>query len=487
MSRFRSLRFRLLLAVNGSMALLLLLFLAVDYQREIAAGVAEKHVALEEEAHTLLPGVLRLRGGGRAVVQDYVDAVCSRMQESSSPGHHIAVAIGGEVWQAHAHHRASPEILAAMEQGARAATHRAAFGREELVVGSARSDGVRVYVAEYLTNVRRAAQQQAWQRLARILLLLLTAAAVVNLVFFRMVARPLKRLIDTVGHIGRGNLGALAGPFAASEFACLAEAVNTMSQSLAHADRQRRGQMAKARRIQEHLLPEPQAMPGLNLLHAYHPAEEVTGDYFDALPLHDGAWLLCVADVSGHGVPAAMGAVMLKTLLAHAAEEHTDPADVLAEVNRRFSAISLAEDFASMLLVRWSPGADTLQYASAGHEAGWLLRAGEGPCELPSTGLLLGVDEQATRETRSVPFGCGSRLLLVTDGVTEARSASGQLFGRERLAGAWAGSARLPLPEALECMRSALREHCLRAEATDDITLVVLEPGGDPCCSRLPP
>lgn len=114
MLNVRSVRFRLLAAVNSAIALLLGVFLVVDYRQEIAARVAEKHVALEQAAKTLLPAVIRMRPDGEAAVQRYVDNVCGRMQDSLSPGHHIAVEMNGTVLQAVVHHRASAAIFDAM-------------------------------------------------------------------------------------------------------------------------------------------------------------------------------------------------------------------------------------------------------------------------------------------------------------------------------------------------------------------------------------
>ena len=95
MTHLRGIRFRLLVAVNTSLVILLLVFLVSDYRREIVARVAEKHTALDEEAKTLLPGIVRLRPEGRAAIQEYVDAVCGKMQDAASPGHHIAVGLDG--------------------------------------------------------------------------------------------------------------------------------------------------------------------------------------------------------------------------------------------------------------------------------------------------------------------------------------------------------------------------------------------------------
>lgn len=365
-----SVRFRLLAAVNLAIVLLLAVFVTLDYRREIAERVAEKHLALEEEAKTLLPAVTRMRPQGEEALQRYIDDVCGRMQETSSPGHHIVVSLNGRVLQAVAHHRASPEIFDAMKAADKSPTHRANYGEEELVVGTSRQADTVVYVSEYVSDIRNSARRQVLRRLPRIILLLLVTAAVVNVVFLRMAARPLRQLVDTVGRIGEGKLGVQAGPFRGQEFDYLADAINSMSSSLAAADEHRRYEMAKARRIQEAVLPQGADFPGLAVASLYVPADEVAGDYYDILRLDDGSWLISVADVTGHGVPAAMSAMMLKTLLLHATERESEPGKILQFVNHRMTTMLRSENLASMFLARFNPTDMTLEYASAGHEIG---------------------------------------------------------------------------------------------------------------------
>ena len=182
MTRLRGIRFRLLVAVNTAIALVLLVFLLVDYRREIAARVDQKHVALDEEAKTLLPAVWRLRPAGTAAVQEYVDAVCGQMQDADSPGHHISVRLDGTVLQAKAHGRESPEMLAAMQDAAKAPAHQSHVGDEALVVGSSRRGDVMVYVSEYLSDIQRSARGQVLLRLVGIVVLTLVATIVVNVV-----------------------------------------------------------------------------------------------------------------------------------------------------------------------------------------------------------------------------------------------------------------------------------------------------------------
>ena len=337
MIRLRSIRFQLLAAINAAIALLFGLFLVLDYRREIDDRVAEKHVALEEETNTLLPAVTRLRPYGDDAVQRYIDAVCGRMQETSSPGHHIAVHWGDTVIQAAAHHRASSEILEAMEAAARSSTYRAPFGNEELIVGSSRQGEAVAYVSEYVSNIRKSARRQAVRRLPWIILLLVVTAIAVNLVFWRMAARPLRQLVRTVRQIGEGHLDVRAGPFKSVEFDYLAGAINSMSATLAETQRHRQLVMDRARSIQEQLLPDEIEIPGLEFAHSYRPAEDVAGDYFDMISLPGGACLACIADVAGHGVPAALSAAMLKAYLQDASEHHTDPAEILRFLNYRLT------------------------------------------------------------------------------------------------------------------------------------------------------
>jgi len=476
MAGLPSIRFRLLVAVNVPMALLLLVFLVLDYYREIAERVAQTHIALEDEAKTLLPAVLRLRAQGTPAVREYVDTICGQMQESTSPGHHIGARLGDVVLQATAHHRASPDIFAAMQAAGQSATHRARVGSEELVVGSSEYADVGVYVSEYLTNIQQSARGHALLRLARIVLLAVVATAVINLVFLRMAAKPLEKLVATVRQIAQGRLGVQAGPFEAAELEYLAGEINSMSSSLAEIDQHRRHEMDKARRIQEHLLPREISFPGLAVAHFYQPATEVAGDYYDMVALSDGSWLLCIADVSGHGVPAAMSAAMLKTLLMHAADRHVAPAQILRFINDRFAAVSLDGDFATMMLARWVPEAATLEYASAGHGNAWFLPEGGGaPSELPSTGLPLGIQEDATWETGCVRVASGDRLLLVTDGITETFNPEAKLFGSSRLAEVFQKCRDVAVTELVKTIDEALSAHRAGGALTDDCTVVAIE------------
>lgn len=474
----RSFRFQLLIAVNSAMALLLAVFLSVDYQREIVNRVSDKHVSLVEEAQTLLPATSHLRGEGLDSVQRYIDDVCGQMREANSPGHHIVVCMDDVVLQAMAHHRASVEIFEAMEAAAASPTHRANFDDEELVVGVSRRPEMSVYVSEYLTNIRNAARTQVLRRIPRIVSMGIVAAIVVNLVFIRLAARPLQQLVRTVHQIAQGQFGAQTQPFKANEFRVLAEAINAMSLSLAETERQRRSGMKRARAIQESILPGNAEYPGMEVARVYQPAEDVAGDYYDILALPDGSWLLCIADVTGHGIPAAMSAMMLKTLLLHASEHHPRPNEILQFINNRMLTVCRTDTFTSMFVARCDLQTMTLECASAGHETCLFLSQDGRMRELRSTGLLLAVTEDARWESETLELTIGDRILLTTDGVSEAFSPQKEMFGRKRLAELFERCQGVSLTQMVGEIEQAVHRHQAGQASTDDVTVLAAQFGG---------
>jgi sigma-B regulation protein RsbU (phosphoserine phosphatase) len=467
--------FRVALAVNLVMAVAVAAFLVYDYLRESRQRLAERVEALKEQALTIHQAVCRLRAGPPEQLQEYIDSVCGRVGDVEAPGHHIIAEIDGRVVQAQAHRRDSAEIYEAMRDAVGAPHSHGRHGGHELVVGTYGEQGVTVLVAEHMDDVRRAIRAQVLFRSVGVLVFGLVLAAAVNWVVRKVVTRPLRRLVRTIDEIGTGALGAQAGRFRSAELAHLAEAVNGMSRSLAEAEGRRQLALVKARRIQQNLLPPPGKAAGLSLAIRHRPAEAVAGDYYDVLPAADGSYLLCVADVVGHGVPAAMVAAMLKVLLLQAADRPAAPGDILRSLNRRFMAVSLPEDFASLFLARWDSSARQLCYASAGHEPALFVSGCSAPLRLGATGPPVGLLEDADWDTASLAVQPGDLLLALTDGVPEAMNAAGQFFGRERLADLLAKH-RTADPEALlEVIDAAVLEHLKGAPVLDDSTLVLVK------------
>jgi serine phosphatase RsbU (regulator of sigma subunit) len=476
------------IAVNGVMALAVAGFLAFDYAREMRQRLADKVVALDEEALIIQQGIARLPGHARKASQEFIDDVCGRIAHADSPGHHIAVQVGDRILQSQAHDRDSAGIYDAIRAAAADPRRSGTFEGRDIVVGLRRDQGVTVFVSEQSANVRRAIRRQVLVRSTGLVLFGVLLAAAINAVVRRLVSKPLGRLMRTIDAIGAGNLGVQAGALGSLELCRLSTAINSMSQTLAEVEKRRQLAMKKAACLQEGLMPRPEALAGVGLAALHRPAEDVAGDYYDVLSMADGSHLIAVADVTGHGVPAAMTAAILKMLLQQAAERDEDPGEMLSFINSRFMTVALPEDFATMFLARWNPHTGVIRYASAGHEPALLAAYAGGVTLLSSSGLPIGVQPTSRWDTLELRGQAGDVLLICTDGVAETTNASGQMLGRSRIEEALQAHRSAPPGELVGLLDGILCEYRGAGRATDDYTLVALNlmraSGGGPGVAR---
>jgi sigma-B regulation protein RsbU (phosphoserine phosphatase) len=479
-ARLRGIGFRTSVAVNTVVLTAVAGFIALDAVRETREHVRERTAALDEEAMTIHRAVAR-PAADPGDVQRFIDGVCLRMSDTTSPGHHIVVDNGGRVFQSRPHRRESDEIVGAIRVAASDPQRQATFDDVGIVTGVHTEDGVTVYVAEQLDDIRREVRGRVVSRSVGVLAFGVLLAVAVHLLVHRLVSRPLRRLVRTIEAIRAGKLGVLTGPFKTDEFDRLAGAVNDMSRALADDADRRRLALEQARRVQENLLPRSgDVAPGVRLAATHRPAEAVAGDYYDVLVLPDGTVVCCVADVVGHGVPAAMVAAILKVLILDAVEVDADPGAVVRRVNARFAAVAPPECFASLLVTRWCPERRTLWHASAGHEPGVLLTDALAPLLLEATGTLLGVMPDGTWETASAPAPPGSVLIGLSDGVTEAMDAGGNLFGRDRVSEAILGVGCASPEQVVAAVDQAVLRHLGGRQPADDYTLMAVRFGCDP-------
>jgi hypothetical protein len=219
-------------------------------------------------------------------------------------------------------------------------------------------------------------------------------------------------------------------------------------------------ELQSARELQQVLIPEtlPQ-LPGYALASAYIPAQEVGGDFFQVIPLeagHAGSALIVLGDVSGKGLKAAMAVSVIVGALRAMADFTVSPAEILAGLNRQLHG-RLQGGFATCIALRVDKNRRFV-VANAGHLAP-LVNGRE--IDLPGT-LPLGLVPAASYEEREFEIQPGERLTLVTDGVVEAQSARGELFGFERTALASVGNAE------------AIAQAAKRFGQVDDITVLTL-------------
>jgi sigma-B regulation protein RsbU (phosphoserine phosphatase) len=193
-----------------------------------------------------------------------------------------------------------------------------------------------------------------------------------------------------------------------------------------------RQELDTARLIQSSLLPaELPRLPGLDLAVRYVPAAEVAGDLYDFLPASGNRLGVLVADVSGHGVPAALVAAMVKIAVAAQAADAAAPGKVLTGMSHIFHR-RLRTQFITATYLCLDLDAGSLRWASAGHPPPLLLRRGE-VRELSSAGPVLGRLARRDYVESCTSLEAGDRLLVFSDGIPEAASPSGEPFGDDRL------------------------------------------------------
>lgn len=466
---------RLLLALNLTVVAFLGAFLAWDYASQREALLARKRATLGDQA-AMLAVFLATGPPSTEAMQEAIDRVCLVMLEGWSPGHHIAVRAGEHVLQTSAHHRPSPEMYQTMRQAAGTLEGIGATERGRIVVGRGVAAGLEVFVSAFISDIERTMREHLIRRVGIVVSLTALLALLVSWQAHRLVTMPLMAVVGGVRRLSAGEFGVQVPPSGPVELGFLAQEFNRTSRALDEAERRRRQGMERARNIQRNLLPEVGDLPGIAVRVLYEPAEEVAGDYYDVFNLPDGSTLLCLADISGHGVPAAMGAAMLKALTQTRAEQESDPARLLGRINRAYAEVVLPDEFATMFLALLDPAGGTLRYASAGHEPAHLLRRSGEYLALGATGFPLGMSQDGVEwDTRETPVAGGDVLVLLTDGAVEAVNAEGAPFGRERLQRLLAAERDGSLARLAETARRALEAHCEGTRRADDITLLFAE------------
>jgi serine phosphatase RsbU (regulator of sigma subunit)/FixJ family two-component response regulator len=198
--------------------------------------------------------------------------------------------------------------------------------------------------------------------------------------------------------------------------------------------RNQQREFEEAREIQQGLLPKqiPQ-IPGYEIFGGWQPASAVGGDYFDALRFSETRVALCIADVSGKGMPAALLMSNLQAAVKAFASESIQPKDLCSKVNRVICSNIATNKFITFFYCLHDAEKKRLIYASAGHDAPILMRKDGSHIRLREGGAVLGVFHEWNYEQNEVEFDSGDRVLLFTDGVTEVRNSDGEEFGERRL------------------------------------------------------
>lgn len=237
-------------------------------------------------------------------------------------------------------------------------------------------------------------------------------------------------------------------------------------------------EMEIAKRIQLSLLPAfPPKLYGVQCASRCVPATHVGGDYYDFFHHSENSIDMVIADVSGHSVGAALIMAETRSALRVQVNAANSTTTILSDLNDLlFEDLSKAELFISMFYIKYNSLKRQLTYSNAGHNPPLLFRPSEQSfTELDAEGLILGVQRDVDFEEKNIQLYVGDLLVLYTDGIVEARNATGDFFGRERLCTVLADKHN-DIPETV--VNAVLEEIACFTGTTvfqDDISLVILK------------
>ena len=235
-------------------------------------------------------------------------------------------------------------------------------------------------------------------------------------------------------------------------------------------------ELSVANKMQQSILPT--SFPtgrGFEIFGSMKPARDVGGDFFDVLSLEDGRIGLVVADVSDKGVPAALFMMSSRTLLKGAAIGLDAPGKVLSEVNQLLQEENDAAMFVTVFYATFDPKSGELAYANGGHNTPLVVHADGSSTVIPPTGgIALGVVPDFTYEESSMTLQPGDRVVLYTDGVTEAENDHSDQFGLERLCEVFTSGTPTDARATNEAVFDAVEAFAGEAPQFDDVTCLTL-------------
>jgi len=314
----------------------------------------------------------------------------------------------------------------------------------------------------------------------------LGAGICLSFVLATLVNRPLKHLLHDVRIVAEGRLDHRALVRSADEVGVLARAFNQMTQSLKLAHEAEietqvlRRDLKIAQEVQAHLVPqEMPKLPGLDLTARYEPAREVGGDAFDLIPLPGERLGVVIADVAGKGVPGALYMAMTRIAFRVASMYAHDPMEIVSLVHQLVGPELTRGRFITAVYLDVDARAGKVTGCRLGHDPilHYCHESGEIQAYEPN-GPAVGIvpTETFCKKVETVEFslGRGDRVLLYTDGITEAVDSLDEEFGTERLYEFLREHAQLTSEQFVESLIQEVKLFTQGHPLQDDLTVVSL-------------
>jgi sigma-B regulation protein RsbU (phosphoserine phosphatase) len=231
-----------------------------------------------------------------------------------------------------------------------------------------------------------------------------------------------------------------------------------------------------AKEIQSALLPHQlPTLPGWEIEARWRPAHQVSGDFYDLIPLDDNHIGFVIADVADKGIPGALFMTLIRTLLRAAAKDQFSPSTVLQRVNELLVPDSKNSMFVTLFYGVLDLDSGQFSYANAGHNPPVIKKVGSNDfVELPFTSVPLGIFEDIHVDEHEQELNYGDWVFLYTDGITEAFSKTDEMFGVNRLYNLLLSNGYSSSKELLDRVQNEVNEFTNGTEISDDITMGVI-------------
>ena len=235
-------------------------------------------------------------------------------------------------------------------------------------------------------------------------------------------------------------------------------------------------EMRLAYKIQMDLLPSvAPEIEGYDIAGKSIPAKTVGGDYFDFIRITPSCMCVCLGDVSGKGIPAALLMSNLQATLRGQVLQDQTPQACVKKSNLLLFKSTDMDKFATLFYGVLNTETHEFHYCNAGHNYPFLIRANGETLRLDVGGLVLGALEDFQFEESSIQFMPGDLLVIFSDGISEATNVRDEMFGEERLERLVAGKRGKTAVELIEAILEEVRDHAELTPQSDDMTLVVMK------------
>ncbi len=236
-------------------------------------------------------------------------------------------------------------------------------------------------------------------------------------------------------------------------------------------------ELEAAKKIQQYIIPDDFNFinyPSISGI--YRPIEDIGGDFFDCYKIDENRTAFLIADVTGHGIPAALTMTMSKMLFSIYAEKFPNTASLLTEINLQLRGTLLDMQYITAFYLIYDKASNSLTYSNAGHTRPLYYKSSKNQIiALDSFGWFIGISDKTEYEEKKITVGDGDRLCLYTDGITEAKNRDGEDFGEIRLARFIKDNHDLRGKDFCNSLLESVNKYTEGAKINDDIAFLNIE------------